>query len=54
MHRDRHDEELRDGASGAVISNNLQRIKDQIYGTAGGQPVSPRSGQRTSGRIQES
>ena len=53
MDRNRLDEELWDGAYGNVISSNLQRIKDQIYGTAGGQPASPRSGQRTSGRNQE-
>ena len=54
MYRECLDEELRDGVHGSVISSNLQRIKDQIYGTASGQPTSPRSGQRTSGRNKES
>jgi hypothetical protein len=53
MRRDIQDEELDHGPYGDVVTSNMQRIKDSIYGTGSGHPMPSRSGPRTSGRQSE-
>ena len=51
MHRDFDEEEPRGANYGDLILDNVQRIKDRIYGNR--RPVSPRSGPWTSSRDEE-
>ena len=53
MHRDFDEEEPRDANYGDLILDNVQRIKDQIYGNGNRRSVSPRSGPWTSSRSEE-
>jgi hypothetical protein len=51
MHWDHdHDDQPRDDDDRALISGNLLRIKNLIYGTVDDSPPSRRSGHGTSGR----
>jgi len=53
MHRDVYEEEPRDANYGDLILDNVQRIKDKIYGNGNRRSVSPRSGPWTSSRDEE-
>ena len=53
MHRDFDEEEPRNETYGELILDNVQRIKDKIYGDGNRRFSSPRPGPRTSGRDEE-